>query len=208
MRTTERTAKITRIGLLAAIASVLYYIEIPFLVGFYKIDLSGIPAVLAGFTMGPIPALIVIAIKNILHLAVSQTMVVGEIADFVMLSTLVLTATFIYRRKPGFRSALLGLCLGSALMTLVAALMNYFVLIPFYIRVFSGFMSEASVVADGAAVFPIVNSLGKFVLFITVPFNLLKCLLVSGLSLILQKHLGPLLSPKRGGAEAAPTGGK
>lgn len=208
MKTTDRTAKITRIGLLAAIASVLYYIEIPFLVGFYKIDLSGVPVVLAGFTLGPVAALIVIGIKNILHLAISQTMVVGEIADFVMLSTLVIPATLIYRAKPGFKNALLGLGLGSVLMTIVAALLNYFVLIPFYIRVFSSFMSEASVIADGATVFPLVDSMGKFILLITVPFNLVKSVLVSVISLVLQKHLGPLLTPNGRKAVASPAGGK
>ena len=44
---------LTRCGLLAAMAVILYYIEIP-VVAFYKLDLSTMPAILAGFAMGPV----------------------------------------------------------------------------------------------------------------------------------------------------------
>lgn len=57
----------TRCGILAAMAVILYYIEIP-VVAFYKLDLSTLPAILAGFAMGPIPGVAVVVIKNLVHM--------------------------------------------------------------------------------------------------------------------------------------------
>ena len=56
----------TRCGILAAMAVILYYIEIP-VVAFYKLDLSTLPAILAGFAMGPLPGVAVVVIKNMVR---------------------------------------------------------------------------------------------------------------------------------------------
>ena len=56
----------TRCGILAAMAVILYYIEIP-VVAFYKLDLSTLPAILAGFAMGPIPGVAVVVITILLQ---------------------------------------------------------------------------------------------------------------------------------------------
>ena len=73
----------TRCGILAAMAVILYYIEIP-VVAFYKLDLSTLPAILAGFAMGPIPGVAVVVIKNLVHMLGTSTACVGELADIIM----------------------------------------------------------------------------------------------------------------------------
>ncbi|HPR78880.1 MAG TPA: ECF transporter S component, partial [Candidatus Limiplasma sp.] len=49
---TMNTRKLATIAILAAIASVLYILEIP-IVLFYKLDFSNLPVLLGTFSMGP-----------------------------------------------------------------------------------------------------------------------------------------------------------
>ena len=72
----------TRCGILAAMAVILYYIEIP-VVAFYKLDLSTLPAILAGFAMGPLQGVAVVVIKNLVHMLGTSTACVGEMADII-----------------------------------------------------------------------------------------------------------------------------
>ena len=67
----------TRCGILAAMAVILYYIEIP-VVAFYKLDLSTLPAILAGFAMGPLPGVAVVVIKNLVHMLGTSTACVRD----------------------------------------------------------------------------------------------------------------------------------
>ena len=53
----------TRVAILAAAASILFLIEIP-VVAFYKLDLSNIPVLLGVFSMGPVPGLMILALKK------------------------------------------------------------------------------------------------------------------------------------------------
>ena len=66
-RNSNAMFNLTRCGLLSAMAVILFYIEIP-VVAFYKLDLSTLPAILAGFAMGPIQGIAVIIVKNLVHM--------------------------------------------------------------------------------------------------------------------------------------------
>ena len=70
---------VTLIGVFAAISTILMYIElpIPFMPPFLKIDLSGVPILIMGFMYGPLPAIYVTCIKDIIHMFSSQTGCVG-----------------------------------------------------------------------------------------------------------------------------------
>ena len=60
------TQMMVRVALLSAIAFILFrFFEIP-VVGFYKMDLSGIPILLAGFAMGPLAGMLTLLIKDLL----------------------------------------------------------------------------------------------------------------------------------------------
>ena len=121
----------TRCGILAAMAVILYYIEIP-VVAFYKLDLSTLPAILAGFAMGPLPGVAVVVIKNLVHMLGTSTACVGELADIIMSSCFVVPASLIYRRHKDRKSAVLSMLIGTVLMTIAGVLVNYFILIPAY----------------------------------------------------------------------------
>ena len=87
----------TRIAILGALSAVLFPLEIP-IVAFYKLDFSTLPALLGAFSMGPLPGLAILLIKDLSRLAYSSSMYVGELADFIMSAAFILPASLIYRK--------------------------------------------------------------------------------------------------------------
>ncbi len=188
---------LTRCGLLAAMAVILFYIEIP-VVAFYKLDLSTLPAILAGFAMGPLEGLAVILVKDLVHLLGTSTSGVGELADFLMSAAFVVPASLIYRRLKSRKSALKAMLVGSVLMTVAAVLINYFILIPAY-QVLMNLPLDV-IIGMGAAVLPFIDSTLKLVIFITAPFNILKSAVLSFVTYLLYKRVSPMLHQKGGRA--------
>ena len=95
------TANLTRMALLAAMASILFLIEIP-VVAFYKLDLSNVPVLLGAFAMGPVPGMIILGLKSLIGLLHSSSAGVGELADFIMGAALVIPAgCFTTGKRPG-----------------------------------------------------------------------------------------------------------
>ena len=186
---------LTRCGLLAAMAVILYYIEIP-VVAFYKLDLSTLPAILAGFAMGPVQGVAVVVIKNLVHLLGTSTAGVGEMADILMSCAFVIPASLLYRRNKTRKGALRAMLAGGAAMTVAGVLVNYFILIPAY-QVLMNLPLEV-IIGMGQKVLSFVDSTLKLVIFITAPFNLLKAAVLSGTTYLLYKRVSPLLH-QRGG---------
>lgn len=186
---------LTRCGLLAAMAVILYYIEIP-VVAFYKLDLSTMPAILAGFAMGPVQGAAVVIVKNLVHMLGTSTACVGEMADILMSCAFVIPASLLYRRNKTRKGALRAMLAGGAAMTVAGVLVNYFILIPAY-QVLMNLPLEV-IIGMGQKVLSFVNSTLKLVIFITAPFNLLKAAVLSGTTYLLYKRVSPLLH-QRGG---------
>jgi len=190
MKTT--TKKITRIGVLSAVAALLFLIPgIPIVPPIYKLDFSTLPALLGGFSMGPLAGALIVLVKDLVGLFTTQTGGVGELADFVVSGSLVLTAAAFYRTRRTLKSALIGMGLGIILMTLVGCLANYYVLIPFYQNVMGFPASE--VIRLVQATVPPVDSLWKLILLATAPFNLIKGIVLCVITALLYKRLSPLL---------------
>lgn len=188
------THNLTRIAVLAAVSSVLFMIEIP-IVAFYQLDLSNLPVLLAGFSMGPLAGLMVLVVKDLLGLLHSSSMGVGELADFITAFFMLIPASLIYRRNKTKKSALIGLIVGTVCMVISGVLVNMYIMIPFYQKVMN-FPVEA-IIGIGQAIFPSIDNLWKFVLMITGPFNLLKGVVISLLTFLLYKRLGFLLKGNR-----------
>jgi riboflavin transporter FmnP len=188
-----QTWKMTRIALLSAVGFVLYFLEIP-IVAFYQLDLSAFPALLAGFSMGPLAGFLVVLFKILLHLPFSSTagaLYIGDVADLIMSGTFVVAASVIYARNKTFRTALIGLGAGTVCIAVMGAITNYLILIPGYMRLMN--MSEETILGMGQQVIPSIDSFEKLVLFITIPFNIFKGLVLSGVALLTYKRLSPLL---------------
>ncbi len=185
---------LTRIAILGALASILFMIEIP-VVAFYKLDLSTIPVLLGAFSMGPLPGLAILLIKDLTRLLHSGTMFVGELADFIMSAAYFLPAVLIYQCRKSRKTALVGMLAGTLVLILVAVLVNWKIMIPFYMGAFN--MPMESIVGMAQKALPFVDTEWKLLMFVTAPFNLLKGVVLSTVTYIIYKPLSPMLHVRR-----------
>ena len=201
-RNSNAMFNLTRCGLLSAMAVILFYIEIP-VVAFYKLDLSTLPAILAGFAMGPLQGIAVIIVKNLVHMLGTSTAGVGELADILMSCAFVIPASLYYRRHKDRKSALVAMLIGSVTMIVAAVLVNYFILIPAY-QVLMNLPLEV-IIGMGQKVFGFIDTTVELVLAITAPFNILKAVVLSVVTYLLYKRGSPLLHKKSGRRSRAST---
>lgn len=197
-----------KISLLGAISFIIMWFDfsVGFAPEFYKMDLSDLPALIGSFAMGPIAGITIELIKNVLHSIQTSTFGVGEFANFISGGIFVGVAGLIYMKNKTRKTAVIGMIVGTLAMATVGSVLNYYVLIPFY----SQFMPIEQIIAMAQAVFdnvfvPVANKLGAnidgavmtkktLVIYMVLPFNLLKGILVSLVTLPLYKRLSNVLS--------------
>lgn len=184
----------TRIAILGALSAILYMIEVP-VVAFYKLDVSTLPALLGAYSMGPAAGLGILLIKDLSGLLHSSTMYVGELADFLMGAAYILPAALIYRCKKTRKNALVGMIVGTVTMIAVSVLVNWQIMIPFYMTAFG--MPMESIIGLAQKAMPFVDTEWELLLYVTAPFNLLKGFVLSALTFLLYKRLSPLLHVRK-----------
>ncbi|TDM13198.1 ECF transporter S component [Macrococcus lamae] len=180
MANIHRTKRLILISLLSAISFVLMFIKfpLPFLPPYLTIDFSDIPALLALFTVGPVGAILVEGIKNLLNFLMTPGDPVGPAANFLAGTSFIITVYLIagrqlkHRLVPAFIAATLA-------MAVVMSILNYFVLLPLYGMIMN--------LEDIAANLKVIVSAG------IIPFNIIKGLLLSLIFMLLSKPLLPIL---------------
>ena len=126
---------ITITAILTAIAVVLQYLEFPvpiFIPSFVKFDFSDMPAILAAFLVSPVSGVCVCLLKNVIHIAVSQSAGVGELCNFLLGVCMVLPAWFIYKINPSKGMALAAMIAGAAFAAVASIFLNFYITYPFY----------------------------------------------------------------------------
>ena len=191
------TYQITVIAILAAIGSVLYKLEFVVFpaVPFYKLDLSNLPILLGTFAMGPLIGSVILLIKSAVGLLTTTSQGVGELADFSLGLMMVLPVGLLYRHRKSRGTAVLGMTIGGVAATIAGVLMNYFILIPFFAVLFG--IPVDAIVGMGTNMFPAVDSLWKFVWFVTGPFNVIKWSVIALVTGLLYKPLSPILHGRK-----------
>ncbi|WP_432662483.1 ECF transporter S component [Wukongibacter baidiensis] len=195
-RPLSSTNSLVKISLLSVIAYVLMLIElpIPLFPAFLKIDLSDMPALIGAFALGPIAGVMIELIKNLLHfITKTSTGGVGELANFLIGASMVIPAGIFYARSKKKSTALIGMLIGTALMAIVGAIANYYILIPFY----SKMMPIDQIIAWSAAANGAITDLKTLILYAVVPFNLIKGAVISVLTILIYKKISHLLINKR-----------
>ena len=179
-------------ALMGAIGFILMFIEIgvPIMPSFIKFDISELPALIATFAYGPLYGILVCFIKNALHLLVTTTAGVGELANFLMGIFFVLPAGLIYRHRKSRGSALLGSLTGAVSMGLSCVLINYFIVYPIYYQIM---IPKAVILAAYQDILPAVDSIFKSLLIFNLPFTAVKGIIVSVLCFLIYKKLSPIL---------------
>ena len=184
-----RTISMT--AMLSAVAYLLAFVEfpVPLSPSFARMDLSDLPALMGAGAFGPLSGALIELVKNALQLLTTSTGGVGEIANFLMGASYVVTAGFIYKHRKTKKTALAACALASVVMGMAAALANYFILLP----LFENFMPLDQLIASFAEFLPFIHTKLDVVLFNAFPFNLLKGLVIGGVTMLIYKKLTPVL---------------
>lgn len=187
---------ITTVAVSAALAGLLMLLEVPLVFlapNFYKVDLSELPALIAGFYLGPVAGVLTEFLKILIKLLFKSTSTafVGELANFAVGCALVLPASMIYHCRRTKRSAILGLGVGTLIMATFGSLFNAVYLLPAFAEMFH--MPLDAIVKMGTEINGGITSVTSFVLLAVAPLNLLKGLVVSLLTVLLYKRIQPIM---------------
>ena len=168
----QNVRMLTMTAVLSAIAFVLAFFEFPVPLSptFARMDLSDLPALIGAFAYGPVSGILIEFVKNALQLLTSSTGGIGELANFIMGSSFVVTAGLIYKFHKTKKTAMLACLIASIVMGVGAAIVNYFILLP----IFEVFMPLDQLIASFGEFIPFIKTKLDVVLFNAFPFNLLK----------------------------------
>ena len=173
------TKNIAGMALFSAVSFLVYLIELPIFaatpVSFLKLDLSNVFVMLAGFIYGPIPAVIVSLIKELIHIFIGTTGGVGEFANMIITTCYVLVPSIVYRKKKGLKIVIITLIIGCLLQSGMSLLVNRFINFPFFLGSAPFVPTQAS---DG-----FYFSVWYYILI----FNLIKSVVISVLTILVYK---------------------
>ena len=188
----RRIRTMTMISLLAAVAFVFAFFEfpVPLSPAFARMDLSDFPALVGAMALGPWAGVLVELVKNLLGLLGTSTGGVGELDNFLMGGAMAYLAGTTYYK--GHRPAWLGCLVGSIGMAVMAAITNYFILLP----LFETFLPLDALIASFAEFIPFIHTKLDVVLWHAIPFNLLKGLGISLITLVVFPKLLPVFRGK------------
>ncbi|MBQ8795226.1 MAG: ECF transporter S component [Clostridia bacterium] len=161
------------LGMLAAMAYVITFIcRVPIIpsVPFLDLEFKSAIILIGGFIYGPLPALAVTIVVCFLEmLTFSSTGFIGFVMNVLATAAFVCPAAFVYKKKKSLVGAIIGLSIGTALMTGVMLLWNYLVT-PMYMHI------------PREQIMPLL--LPAFL-----PFNVIKGALNSSITLVLYKFV-------------------
>ncbi|MBQ4630697.1 MAG: ECF transporter S component [Clostridia bacterium] len=164
------TKNLITAAMLTAVAYVLMLVSklVPQVAGFLQYDLKDVAVVMGGFILGPLYTIgISLAVTFLEFLTASHTGAIGLLMNFISTVAFCLTASIFYYKKKTIKGAIIGLVCATVMLAVVMILWNYFVT-PGYMKV------PRAVVVD---MLPTVF----------LPFNLVKGLLNSGITLIVYR---------------------
>ncbi len=124
---TQKTRKIVMLGVLASVAVLLSLANWPIFPSapHLRFETADVPVLIAGFAFGPGAGLLVTFIMAVLMAAITGLDgAVGALMHFLSTGSLVLAASFVYRRYHTLGGAIAGLMLGSIAQTLAMPLVN------------------------------------------------------------------------------------
>ncbi len=192
IRKVSKARRLTIIAVCSAIAAVLHMLDFPLLFlapEFYKLDFSELPVMLCGFYLGPSAAVACEAVKIFLKLLLkgTSTAFVGDFANFAVGCSLVLPAVTAYHTGKRRKNAVLGLALGTAVLTVFGSAFNAVYLLPKFSQLYG--VPLDAIIAMGGKINGSIHSVTTFVLLAVAPLNLIKGVCISVLTLLLYKRI-------------------
>lgn len=172
------TRELVTMALLCAIGVLLSFVEFPLLPGvtWLKFDASLMPAMVCGFAYGPAGGLAVGVVGAIIH-GILFADFTGCAMNILVVLGFILPAAIVYKRTRTYKAAIIGLVLGIIGATVMAVVGNL-LLTPAWLGV------PLQAVID-------------MIIPVFIPFNLLKALINSVLTLAVYKAISNLITPKK-----------
>ncbi len=187
---------LTVTAMLSAVAYVLMFIDfpIPFLIpSFIQMDISELPALIGSFSMGPMCGVLICLVKNLLHLFITSTGGVGEISNFLLGVAFVVPAGVLYQKKKSKKTAVEGALTGAILMGLLSIPINYFLTYPIYYN----FMPQEVILEAYRAIIPSMKNILQCLVCFNMPFTIVKGLCSVAITMLIYKHISPILKGTR-----------
>ena len=203
----ERSSKVKKtvfVGMMGAVSTVLMMLQLslPFVPGFLKFDISELPALFAGFFLGPVSGCSVIVVKVLLKLLFqgSDTAYVGEAMNIMGSVCFILPASLIYRWKHTKKGAVIAMTVSSVLVSIAFIFINAYIAFPLYSKLYG--MPMEVIVGMGSAINPMITDVPTLMLFSVFPFNLFKHGVTSFVTYLIYKKAGNTLRSMIGGADS------
>ncbi|WP_199690007.1 MULTISPECIES: ECF transporter S component [Clostridia] len=165
----SKLMKVIVLALLGTISLLLFFLNfpLPLLPAFLKIDFSDVPALMASLIFSPFAGVLVVAIKNLLYLAVSGASdPIGVLANLIAGILFVVPVSMLYHKFKGVKSIVSGLVTGTIIMAVGMSVLNYFVFLPAYAW-FMGWEDMSSTAVKWGVVYGGI-----------LPFNIIKGIIV------------------------------
>lgn len=187
------TRKIAISAMLAAIGVILQMLEIPlpFIPNFIKLDFSDLPGFIGAFVCGPLAGVLITLIRNVIHIFMGSSAGIGELSNFILSASFVLTAGLIYKKMPNIKGVLVGGVAGAVIMGIVSFPVNNFIIYPLYYSVM-GFPQEA-ILQMYQAIRPSTKSIAEALIVFNVPFTIAKGLISVIITSVIYKPLEKLI---------------
>lgn len=190
MKQQSLTKQLVFTGLFSALAFVVMWFEFPLVAlfpAFLKFDFSDTIALIGGILLGPVAAILIELVKNMLNFLLHSTSGgIGELANFIVGISLIVPPIMMYKKTKSQVGLAIGMVVGIITMVVVACAMNYFVMLPLY-------MGEGWTGLDQQTKLATIWS-------VYVPFNLFKGVLMSVVGFAIHqgmKGIYPLMLSKK-----------
>ncbi len=147
----NKIQRISLIAMLSAISLVLFFLEFPVIpsLSHLKLDFSDIPALVSGVIFGPVSAIVVELVKNLLELIIKgmgTQMGYGNLMNFLVGCAYVVPFSIVYgkmKKKDGKKGIVLACLAGTATILVVGFFANY-IIAPLFFRHFLGITLDSA----------------------------------------------------------------
>lgn len=168
------TKKMVVLAMMTAIAYVAVFIfRIP-VVMFLKYEPKDVIITIGGFLFGPLASMLMSAVVSLVEMVtISSTGPIGALMNFLSTVSFACTAAIVYKKVHTITGALIGLVTGSVVMVCIMLAWNYLIT-PLYME------TPREAVAE-------------MLVPVFLPFNLLKAVLNSAITMLLYKPLSTVM---------------
>ena len=181
--------------MMGAVSAVLMLLNLslPFAPGFLKFDISELPALFAGFFLGPLSGCGVVTVKILLKVLFqgSDTGYVGELMNVMGSICFILPASLIYRWKHTKQGAIIAMTVSTVLVSAAFIFINAYIAFLLYSQLYG--MPMDAIISMGTAVNPMITDLPSLMLLSVFPFNLFKHGVTSFITYLIYKRTGNTL---------------